>query len=258
MNVRTKVSIIIPSYKRGSLLKWNLLSLSKQNIPFDFETIVLNDGVLDETEQLCLHYKEALNMKYFFTGQRNMRGESIWRIPGFAINIGVKKSEGDIILLCCAEMFHVNDTVKLITDVYNSPDSDKIIAIPKAKDDNGSFLRHVEFTKGDFNIYEYSRQPKLDNVKFPFLLAIKKKEFIDVGGYDEDFIGTDFDDTDFVERLVKNGCHYVETDAKTIHLYHHRLPMSQERIPKYQYNKKLYVERKDIIIRNVGREWGIL
>lgn len=253
-----KVSIIIPSFKRYHLLKWNLFSLAKQNIPFDFEIILLNDGIPDETEQLYSHYKEKLNIKYFFTGQRNVEGQWFWRIPGFAINIGVKKSEADIILLCCAEMFHVNDTVRLMVDAYNVSNSDKIIAMPKGKDDNGSFLRHIEITNGDFNIYEYNKQPKLDNVQFPFLLAMKKKQFMDIGGYDEDFVGTDFDDTDFVERLVKNGCHYVETDAQTIHLYHHRLPMSPERIPKYQYNNKLYLERKDIIIRNVGKEWGDL
>ena len=46
-----KISIIIPSYMRCHLLNWDLFSLSKQNIPFEFETIILNDGVLDYTEK---------------------------------------------------------------------------------------------------------------------------------------------------------------------------------------------------------------
>jgi len=253
-----RVSIIIPSFKRHHLLKWNLLSLSKQIIPFDFETIVLNDGIPDETEQLCSHYKKKLNLKYFFTGQRNIDGKLVWRIPGFAINIGVKKSKGDVVLLCCAEMFHANDVVKLITDVYNLPDSDKVIAIPKAKDDNGRFLQHLEFSNGEFNIKEYNNQPPLLNVRFPFLIAMKRKEFIDIGGYDEDFTGMDYDDNDFVDRLIGNGCSYTETEALSIHLWHQRRSCAPETMIKVRHNEKLYLQRKGMVVRNVGRNWGVL
>ena len=79
-----------------------------------------------------------------------MNDELVWRTPGFAINIGVKQSQGDITLICCAEMFHINNTIKLITDVYTSTNSDKILAIPKAKDDNGRFLQHLKETNGNF------------------------------------------------------------------------------------------------------------
>jgi glycosyltransferase involved in cell wall biosynthesis len=254
--INMRVSIIIPSFKRAHLLQWNLLSLAKQKIPFEFETIVLNDGVLDETEQLCSHYKEKLNLKYFFTGQRNLEGELVWRIPGFAINIGVKKSEGDIVLLCCAEMFHINDVVKLITDIYNSPDSDKVIALPKAKDDNGRFLKHIASSDGEFNINEYFTQPPLLNVRFPFLIALKRQEFVDIGGYDEDFTGMDYDDNDFVDRLLENNCHYVETEALAIHLWHPRRSCAPETMVRVEHNSKLYLQRKGVIVRNVGKDWG--
>lgn len=249
-----KVSIIIPSYKRTHLLKWNLLSLSKQNILFEFETIVLNDGIRDETEALCLQYKDKLNIKYFFTGQRNTN-KLVWRVPGFAINIGVKKSDGDIIILCCAEMFHINNTVELITDFSRG---EKSLTIPKAKDDNGKFLKHVEIYNGNINVEEYNKQPQLENVKFPFFIAMKRKEFIDIGGYDEDFTGTDYDDQDFIERLLDSGCEHTETEAVVIHLWHPRLAMTQERIPRFEYNKKLYEDRKGIIVRNKNKDWGIL
>ena len=253
-----KVSIIIPSYKRCHLLKWNLISLAKQTIPFDFETILLNDGILDETEQLANQYREKLNIKYLFTGQRNLAGKMIWRCPGYTINIGVKQSKGDIIVLCCAEMFHLNNTIAELVSVYSNPGSDKILAMPKAKDDNQSFLRHLELTNGDFNMDEYDRQPPLINVKFPFFLAMKRREFIDIGGYDEDFTGTDYDDEDLVMRLIDNGCYHVETEALAIHLWHPRLTMTQERIPRFEHNKKLFEQRRGIIVRNVGRVWGEL
>lgn len=251
------ISIIIPSFKRSNLLKWNLISLAKQQIPFDHEVIVLNDGIKDETSTLCWQYRESLNLHYIFTGHRNDNG-LIWRIPGYAINIGVKRSIGDVILLCCAEMFHINDSIKAIVDVYTQPNSDKIISIPHAKDDNGSFLRLIEKSNGSYTLDDYYNQPNLDNVKFPFFMAFKKKEFVDIGGYDEDFIGTDFDDSDFVRRLLQNGCDYKVSDAQVIHLWHARLPMSADRKVRYDYNKRLFDERAGIIIRNEEREWGVL
>ena len=252
-----KISIIIPSFKRAPLLKWNLNSLAKQNMPFEFETIVLNDGIYDETESLCSEYKDRLNIKYFFTGKRNLEGSMVWRCPGYAINIGVKKSVGDIIVLCCAEMFHVNDTMNLISYIYNGIGTDKVIAIPQAKDDNGHFLNQLTHNNGVFTIDHFNSQPPLLNVRFPFLLAMKKKEFMDIGGYDEDFVGTDFDDTDFVERLISNGCEYAETHAKTVHLWHPRLAMSPDRAVRYKFNEDLYTNRKNIIVRNEGKEWGV-
>ena len=252
-----KISIVIPSFQRSHLLKWNLLSLSKQAIPFDFETIVLNDGMSDETETFCKQYEEQLNIKYLFTGHRNLAEQMIWRVPGFVINIGVRRSKGDIIIICCAEIFHLNSTIELLANAYDSESSNKVIAIPKAKDDNRAFLSHIEANNGNFSMDEYNRQPPLINVKYPFFLAMKRDEFVGIGGYDEDFKGTDYDDQDFIERLEANGCSHVETDALAIHLWHPRLNRGISDIaPRFQLNKSLYEQRRGTIIRNTGREWG--
>jgi len=252
-----RVSIIIPSYRRCHLLRWGLISLAKQKIPFEFETILLNDGIPDETEELGKEFKEKLNIKYIFTGQRNLPGSMIWRVPGYTLNIGVKQSTGNIIVFCCAEMFHLNNTIEMITSIYTHPNTDKVLAIPKAKDDSGEFLKYLEATSGSVNMEVYDKQPPLINVKFPFFLAMKKKEFMDIGGYDEDFTGTDYDDEDLVTRLLDNGCSHVETSALVIHLWHPRLTMTKERMPRFEHNKKLYEQRKGVVIRNEGREWGV-
>jgi len=34
--------------------------------------------------------------------------------------------------------------------------------------------------------------------------------------------------------------------------------MTHDRKIRYDYNKKLYSERENIIIRNVGKDWGVL
>ena len=252
-----KVSIIITTYQRVHLLRWGLYSLSLQTMPFEFETIVVNDGTLDETENVCNEFKEKLNISYIFTGQRNLNGEQVWRVPSFAINIGVKKASGDILVLCCAEMFHVNQTIDMLTKpILDNP---KLLGIPIGKDDrDGAFLECIN-KKGIFDLDTFNNSINL-NTKMPFLMSLHRSQFMDIGGYDEDFIGIAYDDQDFIDRLLGYGCNYCQTDATTVHLYHPRAGGYYEGggPSEWDYNKNLYFSRIGQIVRNEGREWGQL
>ncbi|ODA39703.1 glycosyltransferase [Desulfosporosinus sp. BG] len=252
-----KVSIIITTFQRTHLLKWGLYSLSLQTIPFEFETIVVNDGLQDETEEICNGFKEKLNLKYLFTGQRNLQGDPVWRVPGFALNIGVKQSSGDILVMCCAEMFHFNQTIAQLTKpILNNP---KLLGIPIGKDDrHGALLECINKHGGTFDLEAYNNCVDLDT-RMPFLMALHRSQFMEIGGYDEDFIGVAYDDRDFIDRLLRNGCNYCQTDALTVHLYHPRADGYYEGggPPEWDYNKNVYFSRIGKIVRNEGREWGI-
>lgn len=253
MDVRA--SLIINSFCRPHLLKWGLWSLAKQNLPLGLEVIVINDGLPDETEALCNTYRSRLNIRYIFTGRRNLNleGKTRWRIPGFGINYAVKKAQGEIIILSCAEMFHLNDTIGLLVKAVE--DHPKHLGIPSlAKDDrDGSFLHYLENHQGGYDSALLLGCRNL-NASFPFLLSMGRKEFIDIGGYDEDFWGMGFDDDDLMGRLRLKGCQYVSTGAQTIHLYHPRY--YREGNPGWSYNRNLYLARRGVIVRNQDREWG--
>ncbi|WP_088228065.1 glycosyltransferase [Desulfosporosinus sp. FKB] len=253
-----KVSIIITTFQRTHLLRWGLYSLSLQTMPYEFETIVVNDGIEDETETICSEFKEKLNLKYIFTGQRNVGNDPVWRVPGFAINIGVKQASGDILVMCCAEMFHVNETIaKLTKPILDNP---KLLGIPVGKDDRtGALLASVDRNNGIFEPEVFDSCIGLDT-RMPFLMALHRSQFIEIGGYDEDFVGVAYDDRDLIDRLLRNGCRYCPTDALTAHLYHPRAEGYYEGggPPEWDYNKNLYFSRVSKIIRNEGREWGKL
>lgn len=255
---RHKVSIIITTFQRTHLLRWGLYSLSIQTMPFNIETIVVNDGSQDETEKVCNEFKQKLNLKYLFTGQRNLKGDPVWRVPGFALNIGVKQSSGNILVMCCAEMFHINETIaKLTMPILDNP---KLLSIPVGKDDrDGTFLQCINENNGLFDSSTYNNCADL-NTKMPFLMALHRSQFIEIGGYDEDFIGIAYDDWDFIDRLLRNGCNYCQTDALTAHLYHPRADgyYSVGGLPEWDYNKNLYFSRMGKIVRNEGRAWGKL
>jgi len=251
-----QVSIIIPSFLKSNVLKWGLFSLARQDIPYDFETIVLNDGIHDETETICKEYEQKLNLKYIFTGQRNLNGELRFRGPGFAINIGAKLSCGEILIICNPEMFHLNDTITQLA--YPLLNDKKLIAVPVGmKDHNGSFLNYLEKHNGDFDRNSFYLEYLPINTHLPYLMSIHRDEFFTIGGYDEDFVGIASEDGDIMYRLLDNGCSYFQTHAKTIHLFHIGL-YGPDLENRKKINIKLYGERRGQIIRNQNKEWGKL
>jgi GT2 family glycosyltransferase len=249
------VSILITAFQRPALLNWGLYSLTKQSIPFEFETIVINDGIPDYSERICQRYQNLLNIKYLFTGKRNLGGQMQWRVPGFAFNIGARRATGDILILGCAEIFHLNATVvKLAGPLADNP---KLLAIPEGKDDqDGSFLELITNQGGHYDPGRFGAYPELCTL-LPFFMAVSRREFFAIGGYDEDFTGIAYDDCDLINRLQKNGCQYYQTDGRIIHLFHPRIANDSFENPGWIYNKSLYYQRIDRIIRNENRQWGV-
>jgi glycosyltransferase involved in cell wall biosynthesis len=250
------VSILITAFQRPELLNWGLYSLARQAMTFDFETIVINDGIPDYSERICRRYQECLHIKYLFTGQRNLSGRIQWRVPGFAFNIGARRATGEILIMSCAEIFHLDPTIaKLTYTVMHNP---KLLAITAGKDDqDGSFLAQLINSGGQYDAGRYAAYPELCTL-LPFLMAVSKTEFMALGGYDEDFTGIAYDDCDLTDRLIKNGCRYQPTDSRIIHLYHPRIAYGCFENPDWMYNKKLYNERRNQVVRNLNREWGLI
>jgi len=280
-STQDKVSIIIPCFNRVELLEHTLNAYVEQDKPFPYEIIILNDYLYDDatinniaTESLAVRFLKKLNILYWWTGQRHTPSEIKWRIPGFALNIGAKLATGNILVLTCPEIYPMTKDclLKTVTPLFTR---EKIVTHPiSVKDDRGyrktqneneawilvegEFLKDLEDNNEVLTKTEADYE-KLEDLKpyYPFFLALHKKEYLEIGGYDEDFIGNCYDDVDFYNRLKLNGCTFLPTESKVLHLYHQRLNYTSEQIQKdWNYNKTLYEERKDIIIRNSGKEWG--
>ena len=255
-----ELSVVMPSFKRADLLQYGLQSWALQNIKSSYEIIVLNDGIHDETEKVCQMYQSRLPIRYVFTGQRNAQG-IVWRTPGFAINIGAQLATGKNILITCPEIYVLNDCVQYMVDSLT--DDPRKLVITDGKDDRGAtFLNFVKTGYSNVNmLHHYEMGAKNThplNTEFPFFMGMNRKQFMDIGGYDEDFIGYCFDDADIVSRLRKAGCYTHKVAAKIIHLYHPRLRYGLEEVKdKWKYNEKLYLDRINQVERNVGRPWGV-
>ena len=254
-----KLSVIVTSFLRPHLLQWFFTSFKRQVFNCDYEILVLNDGIHDDTEAVCKQFSNDLNIKYIFTGQRNTNSELVWRCPAFALNIGFKKSEGDVVILSCAEMFLLNQCIQPMLDCMETSKR-HFVTTDGRNDISGRYLELVTASNGwyDMELYHDPCMVKLDTA-LPFFMAVKRKEVFAIGGYDEDFTGFAYDDTDFIHRLKRNGLTMSQlVQCKVIHLYHLRDRIGIDRTVQIKYNRNLYQTRINTIIRNQGRNWGCM
>jgi len=239
-------TLLIPTYNRNELLEFGLQSVRAHKFPGRLEILVLDEGaekMAKETEAVAKKW----NAEYVRT---RAAGDTSWRIPGFALNIGAKLAKGEILVLSCPEIFHRGPCLQeLVEQVARNPNA---IAIPRGLLDDGEALKALKD----------GRQPGYSGTELrtqlPFLLALRRDAYIAIGGYDEDFVGRCYDDDDFVDRLVAMGMEYVYTQSPIIHLYHSTDNRSTpEARTRALFNQQLWKARKGIVCRNVGREWGV-
>ena len=260
MKAVPKISLIMASFNRAELLDVGLGSLCDKRFKYPFEVVVVNDGKdNDGTKEVCKKYKDRLDIKYVFSGHRNKK-KLISRNPAIPNNIAIKQSSGDIIILSCPEILHLNRTIDYLVNVLLL--HKRAIAIPDCMyfDDDGIFTKRCVDGKWNGKTAISNRLSKReDHVQMPFLLGVWKDRVLNIGGYDEDFIGYASEDNDFVNRLIKSGCVYKRTPAEIVHLYHGpRCPEGRlEHIPEWKYNRCIMETRKSVR-RNVGKEWGIV
>ena len=240
-----KASVVIASYKRNELLEWNLKSLQRQASAEEIIVCDENPEWDGDCSKLAAHY----GCVYVHTGHKK---EQEWRVPGFAFNKGAKFANHDVLVLSCAEVYHPYNTL----DLMMSTMEEGAIAIPRCiRDDKGGILAILN-SGGEPSSTDIHRLRALD-ATLPFFMAMSKKRFFDIGGYDEDFTGVCWDDNDLTERLVLSGGRYKPVDADVIHLFHPRHNYRSALIKRrWNHNKALYDARRGQIVRNQNREWG--
>ena len=265
-----KFSIILTTYNRSHHLYFCLRSLHDQLLDMDHEIIVVNDGDDDETENVAKTSDAAqgLNIRYFYTGGRS---DKSWRVMGFAANVGIQQATGEIVVLSNSDIYHYGNTVKpVIANCIRNPMA--LSTLNKVFDDDGRLIKALNLQPFNLGLHRavckgISRADRKlpgcypANPDVPFFMAIRKEHLMRIGGYDEDFTGIASEDCDLTDRLEEIGCRhvYAPRGAEAVHLYHGRKTIAQLMAdPGFHYNVKLRKEREGVVVRNVGREWGVL
>ena len=256
-----KVSLVLSSYKRPELLDIGLASILRNKPDFDFEIIVVNDGIHDNTAKVCQKYSRVLNMKYIFSGHRNLDGVMKHRVSGFALNIGIQQATGDIVVLSCPEIYHINKALQITVDgLVKNPDTMSVPELMYFDQDKAmtDILLGCGEEKIDYSLLSQDDEYNRAHIQMPYLMGIYKHHIMEMGGFDEDFTGYAGEDNDFVDRLKLKGLKHLRTDARIIHLYHGGTGdgYAHHENPAWVHNWNLLQSRKGILKRNEGRKWG--
>lgn len=148
-----KISVIIPVFNSGNLLKNCLNSIKNQTLP-DIEIICVDDGSTDNSLEILKEYR-SLDKRFKIYHQENMGA-------GGARNKGIEESCGEFILFVDSDDNIEKETCKKLYEQASRLDCDLILFDAMRHFENDRNLKLVHFRKNndiDYNIkvfnYEY-------------------------------------------------------------------------------------------------------
>lgn len=193
-----KVAIVIPARNEEKYIGKCLDSILNQSYPVDLIEIIVIDGMsTDKTASIVLDYaKKYKNIKLLYNERR---------ITPISLNLGIKNSTSDIVIILGAHSYIDRDFVKNnvrnltekdvdcsggVIDFINEGFMDKCIAIATSS----------PFGVGNA-LYRYSKEEQfVDTVPFG---AYKRKTLDKIGYFDEELVRNQDDELNY--RLIKNG-----------------------------------------------------
>ena len=217
-----KVSVVIPQYKHYDLLHQVIFDLYKY-CRQDVDEIVIVDDASNDPD-LDDYIKIGMGMRFFptrvFTNNENI---------GFlkTVNRGVEKASGDIVVILSNDVRIYKNICKEIKEFLQA--NEKLILGARLIDFNSGWN---EF-RG--RIYQYLEG---------WLIACTKKAWNELGGFDERYGLSDFEDVDFSTTAIKFGYSLVELSDGARHDH----PASSygfnpEREIRTKKNRKLFEEK---------------
>lgn len=250
-----KVSIVMSCFDRSHLLRHSLGSIHRQKTQHQVEVVVVNDGLSnDGTEDVCKEFSDRMNVKYIFSGHRNVNG-LVSRNPCIPNNIAVRQCSGDILILSCPEIYHVNNVIEYLVAPLVRNNRALTTTNGLYCDEHNNMIAELPRINLKNAVFYPSRS------RYPFCMGMLKTAFVSIGGYDEDFADVyGAEDDDLISRLTRGGKSIRTTQATVVHLWHkcckEYIPDAVER--RARAKQMYYSKKAQPIYRNAGREWGKL
>lgn len=191
MKLSTKVSVIIATYNRRTVLQKVLPAIIGQDIDRSlFEVLLIDDGSTDNTEFLAKEFTNEPNFSYFKI-EKNGAAK--------ARNEGIERAKGEIIVFIDSDIIVKNDFVE--EHIRSHEKEDNLII-------RGSVIA----------IYDIERpfivEPKITDISNAFFAtgntSVKKKYLVNAGLFDEGFSQYGWEDLELGLRLKKLGLKVVD------------------------------------------------
>lgn len=234
MTKEIKVSVIIPCYNSGKYLEEAIFSVLHSGFQ-DFEVIVINDGSFDiQTLQILNRLRDLEFVSVFNKGQGG---------PASARNLGVVYARGEFLLF-------LDSDNRIQTDFLNSAvqviHKNCQLGVVYAKPVFFGFEGYQESNR--FYVRDYSFDALLSGNYVDMCSLVRKKAFLEVGGFDESqelFFGEDWD---LWIRIAQAGWKFYFLD-KVLFDY---------RIRKGSLMDQVDAEKRDRTLHYLGTKHGFL
>ncbi|MHA1210829.1 MAG: glycosyltransferase [Candidatus Heimdallarchaeota archaeon] len=215
-----KISCIISTYNRSSLLKKAINSVLRQTLE-DFELIVIDDCSTDNTEKVVKSFKDE-RVKYVKTKENCGH-------DGQPKNIGIRCATGEYVcFLDDDDMYRKKEAFFIMYNYLKHTGADV---------GYGDYITRIEGKKKkeagwsvDFNPMMLAQRNYISmSVAFA-----KREKVVEVGGFNEEL--KQFKDWNLFMRLHKNGCRFIHVPVLITEVYQHEGTISSKNKLKYDEN----------------------
>jgi len=262
-----KISIIIPYRDRRRSIYFLIKEFQKQQgfLQGNMEIIIVNLGsskVLDKHKAPNLH---EINIDYDGIFSR-----------GYCCNVGAKKAKYDIIWFVDADCVPHVRLLEYINSNFDMNNPNFAINVPVMflNEQATESIINSDYSWEDYIKYKNDPhlwlKPRIDGTS---QVCMFKRNFIELGGYDETFIGHGAEDLLIHDQIAKLLPNYwgqwpktievkwsIERDLILTHLYHGKRNYHTPYMSNYRKNWNMYKAKisSNIMRNNSGREWGLI
>jgi glycosyltransferase involved in cell wall biosynthesis len=190
-----RTSLIIPAWNAEKTILDCILSAIEANDSPE-EIIIVDDCSDDKTANLILNFKD----KYSKIKLLKMKVNSG---PSAARDYGVKEANGEIIFFTDSDTIFLKNTFSNCLSTITNYNADAVSGIYHPEPINSG---NTQLYKALFFYFHFIKHDK----PFPYqtfngqIGAIKRKVYLDVGGYNKDILwGMDYENEEFGRRIIK-------------------------------------------------------
>lgn len=198
----TKISVIIPTYRRPKLLINCLQALAQQCIePSEYEVIVVSDGPDHQTLLALLPWfkKQTIQLVYLETQKKNG--------PAAARNLGWSSAKSDLIAFTDDDCLPDKNWLKALTTIFENEPFSQVLAgkteVPLTGKPTDAALNTKHLESAEFITAN---------------CACRKTALLAVGGFDERYKIAWREDSDLQFKFLSQGINIISVpEAKVIH-----------------------------------------